>query len=249
MQGILEIIQHWHVHPIADHFSVAVLIIAVITDLVASLFWTRLWLRYSALALMIIGAAAAWASNVTGEWEAHRVWKTVQGIDGPAFEILRRHAEIGDILPWVFLVLALWRIGVQTLGFIRRFRAIYLLIAVLAAATLGYQAYLGGQLVYTYGVGTALLNPPTASPTPQAETTGPATPIPTVYVPSAAATPMAAAPAATVPAPSEPSMTPSAATAPPTPEVPAASGPSVTPAALPSPASPESTAPVAAPTA
>ena len=245
MQGILEIIQHWHVHPVADHFSVAVLILAVIADLCASLFSTRLWLRYSALALIIIGTGAIWASNVTGGWEAHRVWKTVQAIGGPAFETLHRHAEIGDILPWVFLALALWRTGVQFFGFMAGLRTIYLLVAILAAAAIGYQGYLGGQLVYTYGVGTALLNPPTASPTPQAETTGPATPIPTVYVPSAAATPISGAPGAAVPAPAEPSVMPSAAAVPATPVAPGSPGASVTPSA---PESPPST-PGASPTA
>jgi uncharacterized membrane protein len=237
MQGILEVIQHWHVHPVADHFSVAVLILAVITDLFASLFSTRMWLRYSALALIIIGTGAAWASNVTGGWEAHRVWKTVQAIGDPAFATLRRHAQIGDILPWVFLALALWRIGVQFLGFMGGLRGLYLIVAILAAAAIGYQGYLGGQLVYTYGIGTALLNPPTASPTPQAETTGPATPIPTVYVPSAAATPSAATP--TTAAPVNPAPSPMASTAgePPTPAAPAASVAPATPSAMPTPAS------------
>lgn len=191
MQGLLQTIQQWHIHPAVDHFTVALLIVAVVADLFASLFSTRMWLRYAALALLILGTAAAWGSNVTGGWEAHRVWQAVKATGGPAFDTLHRHAELGDWLPWVFLVLAVWRIGVQLLGFLAATRWLYLLIAVLAALVICYQGYLGGKLVYDYGIGTALFN--TAAPAAQPEATGPATPIPTVYVPTATTTPEAAA--------------------------------------------------------
>lgn len=196
MQGLLQTIQQWHIHPAVDHFTVALLILAVLADLVASLFSTRLWLRYTALALLILGTAAAWGSNLTGGWEAHRVFDAVKAAGGPALDTLHRHAELGDWLPWVFLVLAVWRIGVQLFGFMAGTRSVYLLVAVLAAVAISYQGYLGGKLVYDYGIGTALFNAVAASPTPQPEATGPATPIPTVYVPTATATPEAATPTA-----------------------------------------------------
>ena len=84
MQGLLETIQKWHIHPAVDHFTVAILIVAVLADLFASMFSTRLWLRYTALALMIVGTAAAWGSNLTGGWEADRVWEAVKAAGGPA---------------------------------------------------------------------------------------------------------------------------------------------------------------------
>ena len=73
-------------------------------------------------------------------------------------------------------------------------RGLYLLFAVLAALAISYQGYLGGKLVYDYGIGTALYNAASSSPSPQPEATGPATPIPTVYVPTATVTPEAASP-------------------------------------------------------
>jgi uncharacterized membrane protein len=237
MQGLLETIQHWHIHPAVDHFTVAILIVAVLADLCASMFSTRLWLRYAALALMIVGTAAAWGSNVTGGWEADRMWKAIQTAGGPAFATLERHAELGDWLPWVFLVLAVWRIGVQLFGFMAGTRGLYLLIAVLAALAISYQGYLGGELVYDYGIGTALYNAGSQSPTPQPEATGPATPIPTVYVPTAVATPEAAAPSAAASA---------SATASATPGAPAAA--TATAAAAPTPASQPSASPTAAST-
>jgi uncharacterized membrane protein len=228
MQGFLQTIQQWHIHPAVDHFTVALLIVAVVTDLFASVFSTRTWLRYAALALLILGTAAAWGSNVTGGWEAHRVWKAVKATGGPAFDTLHRHAELGDWLPWVFLVLAVWRIGVQLFGFLAATRWLYLLIAVLAAVAICYQGYLGGKLVYDYGIGTALFNAAASAPAAQPEATGPATPIPTVYVPTATTTPEAATPTEAASASATASAMPSAA-APAERSSPAPSEPSASP--------------------
>jgi uncharacterized membrane protein len=234
MQGLLDTIKLWHIHPAVDHFTVALLIVAVLADLFASLFSTRWWLRYAALALMIAGTAAAWGSQLTGGWEAHRVWDAVKATGGPGLATLERHAWLGDWLPWIFLVLAVWRLGIQLFGFMAGMRGLYLIFAILAALAISYQGYLGGKLVYDYGIGTALYNTASSSPTPQAEATGPATPIPTVYVPAASATPEAAVPSAAETA----SPMPSAAVTPAATETPAAP-----PSAEPSPAAEPSASP------
>lgn len=231
MQGLLATIEQWHIHPVVDHFTVALLVVAVIADLLASVFSTRTWFRYSALALLILGTAAAWGSDVTGGWEAHRVWKIVKAGGGPAADVLRRHAELGHILPWVFLVLVVWRLGVQFLGFIARTRSLYLLVAVLATIVLLYQGYMGGEMVYDYGIGTALLTKeapsPSAEPSPAPAAKGPATPIPTVFVPAPSPTPQAPATAAGASPGPSPSVTASAG---------GSATPSVAESATPSPA-------------
>ncbi|MGH8012778.1 MAG: DUF2231 domain-containing protein [Candidatus Binataceae bacterium] len=187
MQSLITTLKSFQLHPFVDHFTVALLIIAVIADLCASVFSTRAWIRYTALSLIIVGTGAAWASKVTGGWEADRVWKQVAG---PGKILLERHAKIGDILPWVFLALAIWRIGVEFLGFVRPSRFVYLIIGVLAALAIVYQGRLGAELVYTYGIGTALmpLAENVAIPSVQATPAGHPTPpvtssaIPTVSV-------------------------------------------------------------------
>lgn len=204
MQGFIEFLKHAQLHPPIDHFTVALLIVGVLADLVASLVPTRLWLRYMALTLMILGAIAAAASNLTGGWEAGRVWENVTG---PAKDVLKRHAELGDYLPWVFGILALWRLALQFLGFLARTRVVYIVVAVLAAIVLLYQGHLGGVLAYDYGVGTALMPSGTPSPAELAPSQNAApSPLPTVYVPpnptptitpSPAISPILAPPAAT----------------------------------------------------
>jgi uncharacterized membrane protein len=208
MNLIIETLQTWHVHPVADHFTVALVIIGVLTDLVGSLLPRFRWIRYMALTLMILGAAAAAASWVSGGWEAHRVHTLVTG---EAKELLHDHAELGDWLLWIFIILAVWRIGVEALSFVAAWRGIYLLAAVAAAALLGYQGYLGGELVYDHGVGTALMTPTPGETPSQAVPTA----LPTVYVPPspeaspAAADSSASSPTETATPTPEPSEMPS----------------------------------------
>jgi len=211
MDSIIETLQTWHLHPVADHFTIALLMVGVLMDLTGSILPSFRWIRYAALTLMILGAAAAAASWQSGGWEAHKVHSL---LSGDTKELLHDHAELGEWLTAVFAILALWRIGVESIGFIAAWRGLYLLAAIIAAGALGYQGYLGGELVYDHGVGTALLTPtPAESPTAQAAPTA----VPTVYVPpSPAASPSAAPTSAPSAAPSaaktaQPSATPTPA--------------------------------------
>ena len=152
MQSVIESLKAWQPHPFVDHFTVALILIGILTDLVASIFSARLWIRYMALTLMIGGAIGAAGSNVTGGWEAGRVWDSVSGA-GKTY--LEAHAWWGHRLPWVFGALALWRLGLQFLGFIAASRPIYLMVAIIAGVAIIYQGHLGGVMVYDYGIGMA----------------------------------------------------------------------------------------------
>jgi uncharacterized membrane protein len=198
MENFEKFITSWQLHPFVDHFTVAILVVAVLVDVAALIFSQRLWLRYMALTLMIIGAGAAAASYGTGDIEGDRIWDMVSG---PAKDVLKQHAQLGYYLMIAFAVLALWRILIQAFNFMERTRQLYLAFAVLAAAVLIYQGRLGGQLVYTFGVGTGAMAPgahnAAAAETPAAaESAAPAVPtaIPTVYVPAASATAAATEP-------------------------------------------------------
>jgi len=210
MDKFEQILKNWQLHPVADHFSIALLVVAVLIDVAALIFSQRLWLRYMALTLMVIGAGAAGASYATGDIEGDRVWDLV---NGPAKDVLKQHAQLGYYLMIAFGALALWRILLQALGFMERTRQIYLALALVAVGVLLYQGHLGGQLVYTYGVGTGAMAPgvhkAAAAETPEAgESAAPAVPtaIPTFYVPTAVPTAAATEPppAATAEPTSEP---------------------------------------------
>ena len=196
MDAVVKFLQPLDLHPVVDHFSVALLFVAVLIDLVASAAPTRIWLRYSAVMLMILGAIAAGASFATGDMEADRIWNA---LGQPAREVLHRHGQLGEYLAITFGILAVWRILIQSFGFMAGSRAIYLIVAILAVVTLGYQAHLGGVLVYDYGAGTALMASepvPSEAASPAAEPSS-AGPIPTVSVPTPMATSTEGTPSAT----------------------------------------------------
>ncbi len=186
MQPVLNYLQQLDLHPVADHFTIAILTIAILIDLVASLAPTRTWLRYMALTLMILGALAAGSSYATGNMETDRIWNA---LGAPAKEVLKHHAELGEYLAIMFGVLALWRLLIQAFTFVSGSRPLYLLIAVAAVALLLYQGHLGGELVYDYGAGTALMAAtPVPSPSGASGTPTPAQALPTVTVPTAMST-------------------------------------------------------------
>src|SRR5260370_42463829 len=163
MEKLVEILKNWQLHPVGDHFSIALLVVAVLIVVAGLIFSQRLWLRYMALTLMVIGAGAAAASYATGDIEGDRIWNLV---NRPAKEVLKQHAQLGYYLMIAFGVLALWRILLQALGFMERTRQIYLALALIAAGVLLYQGHLGGQLVYTFGVGTGAMAPGTHKAAP-----------------------------------------------------------------------------------
>ncbi len=205
MDSVVKFLEPYQLHPVVDHFTVALLIVAVLIDLVASATPTRIWLRYTALLLMILGALAAGGSYFTGGMEGDRIWKA---LGDPAKEVLKRHDDLGMYLAITFGILALWRIMLQAFGFMAGSRAIYLIVALLAIVALGYQGYLGGVLVYDYGAGTALMASapvPSEGASPAAEPSS-AGPIPTVSVPTPVATATPAMTIAPPPATSPSSM-------------------------------------------
>ena len=208
MQSVIETLKAWQPHPFVDHFTVALILLGILTDLVASIFSARLWIRYMALTLMIAGALGAAGSNVTGGWEAGRVWDSVSGAGK---SVLERHAWWGDVLPWVFGGLALWRLGMQFIGFMTASRPLYLLVAIVAGAAIIYQGHLGATMVYDYGIGTALLTNGqaiTSSPMPS-----PAVPAPEITsapspAPSLLPSPIPSIAPTTTPGRTSPEMTP-----------------------------------------
>jgi uncharacterized membrane protein len=184
MDKIAQLLVRWHIHPIVDHFTIALLVVALLTDIVASILAERLWLRYMALTLMVLGAISAATSWFTGGGEAHA---TIKYLDPAGRAVLHIHSQLGNALMVTFAVLALWRILIQALSFMARTRQVYLALTLLAVIALGYQGWLGGELVYGFGAGTALLASgaqPTAQSAPAVSKVVPLpSAIPTVYVP------------------------------------------------------------------
>lgn len=165
MQALETFLISLQLHPVADHFTIAILTVAILSDLAARLAPQRLWIRKMALTLTIIGAAAAAASYLTGDAETDRVWDMLspaaKEFFNPKGSITKYfgHGALGYELMIVFGVLALWRIVIAVFSFMEATHSIYLVFALLALVFLIYQAKTGGELVYRYQVGTGLQEP------------------------------------------------------------------------------------------
>jgi uncharacterized membrane protein len=171
-----QLVKTYHLHPIVDHFTIALLTIGIAAEILAAaaILFSRghdgflsVWggkLRSTSLLLMIGGATAAVMSYFTGDAEADRLWDTMSPA---AHEILSSsngapaylsHAVLGQYLMYAFLILAAWRVVIELSKRLERTRIAFLMVAIVAAGALLYQGKTGGELVYEHGVGMATVN-------------------------------------------------------------------------------------------
>jgi uncharacterized membrane protein len=137
-------------HPAVVHFPIALTIVSVVADATAwvmrgsaaapSLFATGWWTLVGAVAL---GAVAI----VLGLSDMRR-----QKIPEEAHRRVHYHMRIGFTVFVVLGVLFVWRL-VQIIGGQFSVGPAYLSLAIVALALIVYQGWLGGELVFRYGVG------------------------------------------------------------------------------------------------
>src|SRR5713101_7250587 len=171
------LIAKYHLHPIIDHFTIALLGMGVLADVVGyvigMLFDNRSpriiglgdRLSGAAIVLLIPGALSAIFSRLTGESEAERVWDTI----APAAQQILfsdtgsawclSHAVLGTYLMYAFVALAAWRALLEIWTKIKRTRLVYLVVAMAVLCALLYQGKTDGELVYDHGVGTITTTP------------------------------------------------------------------------------------------
>ena len=125
------LISTYHLHPIVDHFTIALLAFGVAAEFLAAAAillsrggtgWLSVWsqkLRSTSLLLMIGGASAAVLSYFTGDSEADRLWDSMSpaaqqilsSTDGAGQYL--SHAVLGQYLMYAFLILAAWRVLIE----------------------------------------------------------------------------------------------------------------------------------------
>ena len=166
-----QLVSTYHLHPIVDHFTIALLTFGIAAEILAAaaIFfsengapWLSGWgekLRSTALLLMTGGAVASVMSYLTGDAEADRLWDTMSpaaqqilaSSNGPHDYL--SHAVLGQYLMYTFLFLAVWRMMFELSSRLARTRILFLIMAAVAAGALLYQGKTGGELVYEHGVG------------------------------------------------------------------------------------------------
>lgn len=132
------------VHPLLVHFPIALLVLSVGADVVgsfagiASLRHTGWWALLGA-AIGGVGTAAA------GIFDMRRAT-----LSEAVHHRVHRHMRVGIALVVALVGLAFWRGSIYSGG--GELPLLYLVLAGAAVALAGFQGWLGGELVYTYGV-------------------------------------------------------------------------------------------------
>lgn len=135
-----------NIHPFLVHFPVALLTLAAILDLVALVLRRNEMERASWWVLVagFVGTAAAVVSGIAAEAGVH--------VHDEASAIMQLHQQSAFGTTALFAALFLWRIGSRT-AIPRRHVAVYVVLLVIATVLMWTTAWLGGELVYTFGVG------------------------------------------------------------------------------------------------
>lgn len=138
-------------HPMIVHFPIALLIVAFAFDL-AGLIARRTSLTQAALYCQVLGALGAVAAYLTGE----RAEEAVEHL-ASAHTVLERHEDLGRLLMYAAIAVAVIRIGLvwkrkaDSQGAKALLAAFSLGLVFLVGAT----GFFGGQLVYNHGAGVA----------------------------------------------------------------------------------------------
>ena len=133
------------IHPKLVHFPIALLALSVATDLLA--FFANVDSLRSTAWWALVGAASGGVVTVAaGVFDMRRAT-----LNEEVHHRVHQHMKVGVMLLAMIVGLTIWRWTIfEQPGL--PVSAIYLDCALLAMALAGFQGWLGGELVYTYGV-------------------------------------------------------------------------------------------------
>lgn len=135
-------------HPIIVHFAIALLSIAVITDLIYLISKKEHFMQISTY-LLVTGTLSAIAAVLTGHQAEGAVIKT------PEVEaLISSHKNSGEITMWIFIAATALRLFFLKFKLFQKpVKWIYYAVSIVALSFLLRTGILGGEMVYIHGVG------------------------------------------------------------------------------------------------
>lgn len=142
------------VHPLFVHFPIALLILGTLVLLCYRLpvfNSVNNQLSFTSKFLLFTGSLLSWATVYTGT-----LADSVVGREVCDPTVLEDHERLGYYVAITFLVISVLEIGFYYLSrfrWLRLLQTLSLIIALAGTALLGYEAHLGGKLVYQQAAG------------------------------------------------------------------------------------------------
>ncbi len=137
-----------NLHPLVVHFPIALLTLAAFCEIFARISG-RESLRTTAYWNLVFGALFTAAAVATGLVAENQIPTA-----GAVHEVVESHESSAFFTLTLFAIIFLWRV-VRGGEFYKKFSIIFLCATIIAWISLAATSYLGGELVYKYGVGTA----------------------------------------------------------------------------------------------
>jgi uncharacterized membrane protein len=133
-------------HPIAVHFAIALTCFGCVLDWLGSVREQSVWQQAGKICFFA-GVVALGFTALSG-WIEHELPRPPGAFDAQAQNLFFYHEYGGYALVGFFLVLAIFRSGIQ-----ERLPLFFVLLSGVGLLGLLVQGYLGGELVYRYGAG------------------------------------------------------------------------------------------------
>lgn len=167
----MSLIPEWapNLHPIVVHFPIALLIVAIVMDVLSLIMSREWWSEKQTTLLYMLGAVSAVAAFLTGRIAADSVWLSAE-----AQSILSSHSDWALRTALFYAVYAACRIILFNREKVSRvLRYSFIPISLIGVFLIYRTADDGARLVYGYGVGTGNLYEATAPDTTGREDEGP----------------------------------------------------------------------------
>ncbi len=146
-------VEWYHLHPVAVHFPLALLSVGLLAAIVEGARGKPAWLAEAVSWLLWLGTVSALAAVGLG----HLAEETAPHVPS-AWEILYDHENLAHWTAGLFAVLSLGRYWLR-----HRIKkpprwasAVFVVGWLLASGLLGYVGHLGGELVFTHGMGVTM---------------------------------------------------------------------------------------------
>ncbi|KYP81405.1 DUF2231 domain-containing protein [Ferroacidibacillus organovorans] len=134
------------IHPMVVHFTIAILYLAVLADLIG-FFWKSEFYERAGFIMLGLGVLATIAAGFAGVLSENADKLTPQAV-----ALIHTHASFGELTGIVFL--AAWVVRLMTRY--KKSGRVFgpsLILSLIGLALLTYVGHLGGALVYDHGVG------------------------------------------------------------------------------------------------